>query len=326
MSEILNACFKSPQALTQSKHYHLLERQDMAKYRWELYPLVNEYYHEFNPFFVHAIPDIHANVYPAFKIFTVRDGYIGFADFLLKYWRDIPNWGNTFLIPPSYAPLVPQSLQSHFLTYTTSQVKTPDIHAAKTVTVFGILMDYYFGNYDQIEKKLQQICDLPQDVKVEVCLSMRRNPFLTSERENFHWIRIPELIRKYLGDRDITWVRMADFMQRSALKKNFLIDLKIDDSLTCDSYLHFWYLERGGMIGNFPVWDPKQETLFDIDLNFGQKLQVHAFPKVKDQFADLLYFAKTNRGERWNLSAFYNVVRKIVNPAGLADMKRESGF
>lgn len=313
MSEILNDWYKRPHALTQSKHYHLLDREKMAKYRWHSYPIMDEYYHEFNPFFVHSIPDARAGVFPAFKVFTVRDGYIAFADFLLKYWRQMPGWKTLFLIPPSYAPLIPENLQNQFLIYQTSQVRTPDIRSAKSVTVFGLLNDYYFGDYANIKKKLAPILETAPDTKIELAISIRTNPFLAAERENTHWIDIPELIRRNIGGRPSAFVKMAEYLDRSVMKDHYLIDLKYDDAYTCDSFFTYWYLGRGGMVGDYPVYSPSEKSIFELDISFGQKLQVFPFPKIASKFPELLFFQKMNKGELLQYVAFHRFIREMIS-------------
>ena len=151
MSEILKAAFAKPNALTQSKNYSLINRGQIHKYYWDLYPLAQDYYHEFNPYLVHMI--YKETIFPGFKVFTVRDGMYAFADFLMKNMKEIPKWKNVFLIPEAFTPLIPESLDNSFLTYSLSQINKPDIKKAKTVIVFGLLNDYYFGSYEDIEKK-----------------------------------------------------------------------------------------------------------------------------------------------------------------------------
>lgn len=313
MSEILNAWYDNPQALTQSKHYHLLDRQSMSSYRWDCYPIMDEYYHEFNPFFVHTIPEKLSVIFPAFKVFTVRDGYIAFADFLLKYWRQIPGWKNYFLIPESYAPLIPENLHDQFFIYKTSQLRTPDIKKAKSVTIFGLLNDYYFGDYKTIEKRLAPIRETAPDTKIELAISIRRNPFLSAERENSHWIEIPELIRKCVGERPVSFVKLSPYLERSVMKDSYLIDLAIDEALTCDSFFTYWYLGRGGMVDQYPVYKHSDKALFELDVSFGQKLQVFPFPKIASQFPELLFFQKLNKGELLNFVAFHRKVKSIIS-------------
>ncbi len=314
MLEILKAAYDKPTTLTQNKHLFLVDRSKMATYRWDLYPLSPEYYHEFNPFFVHTIPTEFEMVLSGFKIFTVRDGFIAFADFLLKHWRDIPKWGNIWLVPESYAPLIPESLSGQFLTYFTSQIKKPELEKAKTVLIFSLLTDAYFENYEEIEKKIAPLKNLSPDVNFEICLSPRRNALLPpAPEENYHWLHVPEIIRNALPGRKIHWCQVQEFMGKSVLKDSYLLDIMYDQKFTCDSYLHYWNSMRGGVTNALPVWDPKKETLFDIDITFGQKLHVLPFPQVKSQFAELLYFQKTHSGELWTQSAFHNLVTRIVH-------------
>lgn len=311
MSEILKACYDKPNALTQSKNYSLINRGFIPKYYWDLYPLAQDYYHEFNPYLVHTIYKEKEEVFPAFKIFTVRDGMYPFADFLLTYMKELRNWKTLFLIPESYTPLIPENVRQNFLSYSLSQINKPDIKKAKTVVVFGLLNEYYYGSYEDIERRLAPLKDLSPDVKIEICLTQRRTPLLMEEKENLHFIMIPEIVRKILGNREFKWIRLRDLMEKTVLRDHYLIDLLHSQSLICDSYLHYWFLSRGGMINSLPQWK-KEETLFEIDLSFNQKLNVKPLPDVKSQFADLLFFYKTHKGEMWNSPPFHQEVRKIV--------------
>ena len=311
MSEILKAAFAKPKALSQNKNWFMVDQETLAKYRWDLYPIGDVYYHEFNPYLVHTIPEESAKVFPEFTVFTVRDGYITFADFLLTYWREIPKWKTHFLVPASYAPLIPENLAPYFLSYSTTQLLKPDLKSAKKVLIFGLLTDYYFGNYEEVEKKLLPLKDLGPDVRVDISLALRRNPLFTTETENHHHIIVPEIVRKVLGDRKVNWVKTNALMDQSVMKDCVLFDLIHDQRLICDSYLHFWFLMRGGAIQGVPQWTG-EASLFDLDLSFNQKLHVHPLPKVKCNFADLLYFAKTNKGELWNHSAFHKAVTRAM--------------
>lgn len=311
MSEILKAAFAKPNALTQSKNYFLLNRGEVPKYYWELYPLAQDYYHEFNPYLVHSIAK--PMIVPEFRIFTVRDGMFTFAEFLLQHMKEIPKWKSTFLIPGNYAALIPEHLSEYFLSASLSQVQKPDIKKAKTVMIFGLLNSYYFGGYEDIEKRLAPLKDLPPDVKVEICLSMRRTPMLAEEKENLHYIHVPELVRKLVGDREISWIRMRDLLEKPVLRDHYLIDLMHDQALICDSYFHFWFLSRGGMVNSLPQWQKQDESLFDLDLSFNQKLTVTPLPSVKADIAELVFFYKTNKGtDIWSSPRFHQEVRKII--------------
>lgn len=309
MSEILKAVYDKSNTLTQSKNYSLINRGEINKYYWDLYPLAQDYFHEFNPYLVHTI--YKDAIFPAFKIFTVRDGMHTFADFLMKHLKEIRTWKTLFLIPESFTPLIPENLSEKFLSFSLSQVNKPEIKKAKTVVVFGLLNEYYYGSYEAIEKRLAPLRDLPPDVKIEICLTQRRTPLIMEEKENLHYILIPELVRKVLGNREFKWIRLRELMEKTVLRDHYLIDLMHSQSLICDSYLHYWFLSRGGMINSLPQWK-KEETLFEIDLSFNQKLSVKPLPDVKRQASELVFFYKTHKGEMWNSPPFHQEVSKIV--------------
>jgi hypothetical protein len=310
MSEILNAAFAKPRALTQSRYYDMVHRGEIPKYYWDLYPLVQDYYHEFNPFLVHLI--YKDAIFPEFKVFTVRDGMFAFADFILRKMKDIPKWKSTFLIPESYVPLVPEKISQQFLSYSLSQTQRPEIKKAKTVMIFGLLNDYYFGSYEDIERRLAPLKDLGPEVKIEACLSQRRVPFLAEEKENLHHIHVPEIVRKIVGNREIKWLRMRDLMEKTVLRDHYLLDLMHNQSFVCDSFLHYWFISRGGMVSSLPQ-SKKEKNLFDIDVSFGQKLQVRPLPDKERKMTDLIFFSRLNKGEMLNNPIFHQEVKEIVN-------------
>ncbi len=309
MSEILKAAFDKPRAINQNKHHGMVNKGLWPKYIWDFYPIAQDYYHEFNPYFLHLL--YNDKVIPEFNVFSVRDGAFAFAEFLVKSMKEMPKWKTHFLIPSQYAPLVPDLLKPQFLSYSTSQVKKPDIRKAKKVIIFSLLCDQYFGSYEKIKEKLLVLKDLPSDVQIEVCIAQRKNPFHHDDKETFHYIHIPELIRKAVGNREIHWIKMRDLMEKTVLRDHYLVDLKEGNLLTCDSYLHFWFLSRGGMINTLPEWD-KKETLFDLDLSFGQKLHVRPLPEVTSQFAELLFLSKTVKGDLLNFPNFHREVKQII--------------
>ncbi len=313
MLEILKTAFDRPQAITQNRHQHLVNKGHYQKYFWDFYPIGEEYYHEFNPYFVHLVPN--EKLFPEFKVFTVRDGMYTFADFLLKHVKEIPKWKTTFLIPEAYAPILPPQLKGQFLGYSLAQNSKPEIEKAKKVVIFALLCDQYFHSYAEIEKKLSILKKIPKDVKIEVCFTLRKSPLNIEDKENLHYLKIPDLIRKFTGNHEITWIRLKDLMEKTMLKDTYLLDLIHDFTLTSDSFLHYFFLNKGGMVNSLPVVS-KHKSLFDIDLSFHHKLQVNPLPEVSSGFVDLLFFAKMNRGEFWNLPKFHAEVRKYVTSSG----------
>lgn len=309
MSDLLNKAFEKPRALTQSRYYAHNNRSQAPKYLWDLYPLAQDYFHEFNPYFVHLIQN--ETLFKTFDLFTVRDGMFTFADFLVKRTKDIPKWGCTFLIPDNYVKLIPENLTQYFLTYNLSQIKKPDISAAKTVLIFGLLNDSYLGTLKQVEARLQVIRNLAPDVTLEVCLPLRSDPLTPDSEERLIHLEIPELVRKYAGAHKIKWLKVNEMMTKSIFRDCFFLDLRHDQALTSDSYLNYFFLSRGGMVNSLPAWAPR-ETLFNLDISFQQRLSVSPFPKVTSSYIDLIFTARMSRGELWSDSNFQQTVREIV--------------
>jgi hypothetical protein len=101
-------------------------------------------------------------------------------------------------------------------------------------------------------------------------------------------------------------------MEKAVLRDNYLLDLMDGNELTCDSYLHFWFLSRGGMT-NFHPESRKSGTLFDIDLSFGHKLEVDPLPAVPSHFSDLIFISRMTKLDLWNHPGFQEEVRKITS-------------
>ncbi len=116
MYELIENQFKSGKALTQGKYYSIIKRDLWPKFYWDMYPLAQEYYHELNPYFLFNI--FTPELYKFAKVFTVRDGYLNFADYMLKHVSTFNKLGvGCFLIHPSLAKLVPAHLTQYFASW-----------------------------------------------------------------------------------------------------------------------------------------------------------------------------------------------------------------
>lgn len=312
MSDTLKKAFAKPRALSQSRYYAHSIKPQSVRYPWDLYPHCQDYFHEFNPYFVHLIQN--EEVFNLFSVFTVRDGMYTFAEFIVKNVKRFPKWRCTFLIPESYAGLVPENLSEHFLTYRSTQLETPDISKAKSVLVLGLLNESYLGPLEKIEARLAPLKDLDSDVSLEACLPLRADPLMLDQEEKILHIEIPDLIRKYAGNRKIKWVKQNEIMSKSVLRDFYLLDLKHDHSLVFDSFLHFWVLSRGGMVNSLPAYSPG-ESLFEIDLSFRQRLTIKPMPKVESKFIDLILSSRGTKNDLWTDPNFQECVRGIVTGA-----------
>lgn len=309
MSDTLKKAFEKPRALTQSRYYaHNVKPQGLS-YIWDLYPHLQDYFHEFNPYFVHLIQN--EEVFNLFSVFTVRDGMYTFADFVVKNVKRFPKWNCTFIIPEIYAGLIPDNLSKHFLTYRSTVLHRPDISKAKTVFILGFLNESYLGPLNDLESRLAPLKDLGPEVSLEVCLPLRADPLMQEQEEKILHVEIPDLIRKCAGGRKIKWVKQNELMAKSVLRDFYLLDLKHDQGLVFDSYLHFWVLSRGGMVNSLPVYTPG-ESLFEIDLSFRQRLLINPMPKVKSRFIDLILCSRGLKNDLWADPNFQECVRGIV--------------
>lgn len=308
MSELLKKAFEKPRALTQNKHHFLVNRSRWPSYIHNFYPLAQEYFHEFNPYFVQLLDKEH---FQEFNVFTVRDGVFAFSDFILKNVKTIPEWNCLFLIPPHYTPLVPESIRSHFLSYSLTQKIKPDIKKAKTVTIFSLLCNQYYKDLEKVEDKLTILSDLPSEVSIDVCLPQRRNPFDPDDKETLDFIHLPELIRKTIGNRKFRWIKTRDLLERTIYSDDYLLDLMEGSTLTCDSYLHYWFLSRGGMVSSVSNWDGKEKP-FDLDLSFHHKLHVEPLPEIKSNIIELVFLSKMAKGDVIYHPLFHTEVMKAI--------------
>src|SRR5665647_1097106 len=112
MYENIEQQLKSGKSLTQSRYYSHVKREFWPKFFWEMYPLAQEYYHELNPYFCFHF--YRPELIRFSKTVTVRDGYVTFAQFMLKHFSTLDELGTHFIIHPSLAPLIPPNLTEHF--------------------------------------------------------------------------------------------------------------------------------------------------------------------------------------------------------------------
>jgi hypothetical protein len=97
MYEILKEQFKSGKALTQNKYQSSIKKENWAKFYWEMYPLNQDYYHEFNPVFLFNL--YKEDFFKFTPVLTVRDGYVPFATFIMNNFMTFSRYSsNLFLI------------------------------------------------------------------------------------------------------------------------------------------------------------------------------------------------------------------------------------
>lgn len=290
MLEILNAQFAKPRCLTQNKKFSPLRRDRWPNYFWELYPMAQEYYHEFNPFFLFNIYD--PGFYEYYKIFTVRDGMITLANFLVNNFNTIPKSGaNLFLVHQDFAPLIPPQLAQYFGVWSISRPNPIKISEAKKIVIFAFVCDQYVGKLEEVQKKLSTLKQLRNDVEIEVYLPLRRNLFETNSKESIIHFELLTSIHQALPGKKVRFLKAEDFMEKSEMKNTYVLDLARDHFFVSDNYLHYFVLSRGGTMSNIPSQAPK-ESIFDIALSFNHSLHISPLPKVDNLFTELLFYKK----------------------------------
>jgi hypothetical protein len=316
MYEIINRQFLSGKSLVLPKYNNAISRSYWPNYNHDLYPVNIEYFHELNPYFL-------CNLYLTdfFKFsetITVRDGYVTFADFLLKHSTNLEKLGTQlYIIHPSLAPLVPQSIRHYFACREIVQKNQITLSKANKVTLFGLICENSLGSLNSLSEKLSALKDLSQLEEIEVCTPLRRNMFKKVDKESSFTHEALRLINDKLSGKKIKYLTTEEFLDSSHDKNSFLIDLTQENFLTTDSFVHFYVQSRGGTVNNHSLRTPPKNSIFNLDLSFHHELHITPLPQESDVFMDLLLYRKQNPSKELVYDPiFHNLVRKLLSSPG----------
>lgn len=290
MLDLINAQFENGRSLSQNRYHDFSNRGRWPNFHWELYPLAEEYYHELNPFFLYNLYS--KSFYNVVSFFTVRDGYVTFADYILKNFQRIPKLGAYYLIHKDLAPIVPPNLRQYFSCWELCQPKKIKLNEAKTVVIFGLICDQYLGNYKLLEERLQVLKDIHPDASIELFLSQRKEPFDREGKEVVTHFELVAMIKDILPGRKIHFLKTQEFLAKTHFTDLYFFDMGGDNFLVADKYIHYYVASRGGTVNQLQQEAPKN-SVFEIAVSFHHNMHVVPFPEnVESIFIDMLFNSK----------------------------------
>lgn len=293
ISEIINKQIASKKAFTQSRNHGVLDRSQFQKFHWELYPLMQDYYHELNPFFVTNL--YKKKLFDFSDVITVRDGKIAFANFLVNNVENITSAKTHFLIPSSFSDVVPATLKDRFSCWHLSQKKKVGIESANRVIIFGILLEKYIGPVEKLEERIaHDLKRIRPDAKIEILLSQRHDPFAHQQKESLLHFTVFDIIRKILPERELTFVKLDKYLEGSFGDEDFLYDLKYDDMIVSDSYLSYFFASRGATVNTMSQLTPLN-AIKSLKISFFHEIHVSPFKFVtNEKFSEMIFYKRLN--------------------------------
>lgn len=313
MLETLRQQCETKKVLTSAK-YHYVTRKDLwPKYYWEMFPTVEDYYHELNPHYLCNLYDHY--IWEEFTdVFTVRDGSWTFAHFLVSNLGKLTkSKGKLFLIHPELAPLVPSRLRDKFAIW--NLVSTPRVKKTgiKKFIIYAWVSDESLGNLSHLDN-LEILKKIPADVPVELLLLQRRNFFESFHKETHIGFKLMAKIKELLPQNNIQFIKIDHFLKSNDLRGCHLIDLACDRFLFSDNYVHHFACERGATIEGMQE-TPPTNSVFDLALSFNHKLHVSPLPiKTDDSIFQELVFQFKMRKDFFGSKSVQCFLRKALTP------------
>lgn len=309
ISAIIEAQLASGKAFTQNRNQLVIDKSQYPKYHWELFPFMQDYYHELNPFFV---SNFHKKEHYSFTdVHTVRDGRIAFANFLLTNIEYIKASKKLFLIPESFSDLIPSNVKEQFACWHLSRPGKLPITKAKRVIIFGMLLEKYLGPLDNLEKRIKQdFTSISEDTTIELLLSQRQDPFAHQNKESLIHFQVFDIIRSIFPERDLKLIKLDKFLDRTFNSDDYLYDLKYNDMVVSDSYLHYFFLSKGSSVNLIPEFAP-EDAIHSLKLSFWHHLHVTPIKQVDNSlFAELLFYKKLNSRNLLQDKVFIDMISK----------------
>lgn len=293
MYDIIKAQFDSKKVLTSSKYYNLVKREHWPKFYWDLHPLVQEYFHELNPYFLFNL--YHPEFFRFAKVFTARDGYLPFASFIMNFYTQFAKleFGN-FLIHPDLAPLVPPHLAHHFGVWQRVQKKQVSIEQARKVILFGFVSDQYLGDLDNLVERMLPLKSASPNAEISLYLPIRKNVFETNGKESLAIHLVMNSIKDVLPGRKLKILSSENFFDLTDFKDTYLFDLAFDNMYVSDTYVHYFVQSRGATVNNGTLKEAPKDSLFSLDLSLHHELHVCPLPQEKNFFNELVFYKKQN--------------------------------
>jgi len=287
--------FESGKTLTQSRYYNSVKREFWPKFYWDLYPMAQEYYHELNPYFLFNM--YRTDFFRFTKVFTVRDGFVPFASFILNNFNTFAKLeAGTFLVHPDLVPIIPANISSQFGTWRLVQKKQTELSKARKVIIFAFVSDQYLGTIDQVREKLKELSTISKDATVELYLPIRKNVFETTGKESLIIHHLMDAIKDSIPDRKLKILTSEQFFDITEFKSTYIFDLAADNFIVSDNYLHYYVQSRGATVNNGSLTKAPEDSMFNLDLSLHHEFHVCPLPKKRNIFSDLLFYKKERPG------------------------------
>lgn len=308
MLEIIQNQFNKGLVITKNRYYSPLRRDRWPNYHWELYPMAEDYYHELNPFFLYKM--VSPELYKYYDMFTVRDGMVTFANFILNNMANFSKLGpKLFLIPPKLAPIVPPNLTNYFGTWSIVRPEPLKMSEAKKILIAGYISDQALGNIDKIPNRLKVLKNLREDVEIELYIPIRRNILDPAHKESITPYIVANYITQAFPNKKLHFLTTEDVMAASHFKDTYVFDLSPDPFYVSDNFLHYNIHSKGGTIHGVEAQAPK-DSIFNIALSFHHELHVQPFPQVDSVFTELLFYKKQTQGKDYVMDpVFHRILR-----------------
>jgi hypothetical protein len=291
--DIIERQIASKRAFNQNRNQMVLDKGQFQKFHWELYPLLEDYYHELNPFFV-------ANLYKKelfdfTEVITVRDGKIAFANFLVSNVDAISKTKTHFIIPQSFADIIPASFKDRFSCWQLSQTKKLPISKAKRVIIFGMLIDKYIGPIEELKSRLENdFKNIDPDATIELLLSQRSDPFVSHHKESLIHFEVFDVIRSLFPGRKITFAKLNRYLEGFFGEDDYFYDLKYDDMIVSDSYLDYFFANKGSTVHQMPDTRPA-DLLRSLKISFHHEIHISPFNFVSNEkFSEMIFYKRLN--------------------------------
>lgn len=309
MLEILNEQYQSKRAFTQNKNAGILNRTPYPSYWTDLYPMGQDYYHEFNPQFTFNVT--RPETFRFAKTFTIRDGAIPFAHFLLKNLSIIPNLKTHLIVNESLANLIPPSLKEHFSLWSVAQNTKLPFEKVKKVLIFALLCDQYLTTKEEIKNRLRVVSEFDPAVEIELYIPARKNPFDPSWKDSVISQETLSLIKEVLGNRKLHFHTTTSLLEKTDLKGYYFIDLAQKNFLMADSYMDYFVSSRAGFVQSMATTSP-ENSIFELDLSFNHTLYIKGFTQAHSHFADLLFYKKQSIRDPLFDPLFHEMVKGFI--------------
>lgn len=290
MLEIIKQQYSSGKSLVLGKYSHLHLREHWPKYYYDMFPMVQDYYHELNPYFTFNIMNI--NVCNFTDTLFVRDGMLTFANFILRNYTEILKMKTHFIIHPDLAPIVPPNLCSKFSCWKIIQPKKIKLEKSKKIMISGIPTRHYIEGRNNLIQKLSCLKELKADQPIEIFLPMRQNIFEPNMRENTFIYDTLTTIQELTAAKKIKFITEKEFGERTSFNDTTLIDLTVDNFMVADNYIHYIVATKGGSVSALDTKAPA-DSYFKIDLSLSHEVHFMPLPKVNSIFVDLLLAFKS---------------------------------